>query len=134
MIAKHRRIRPWRAVAYFLLAAGGIIIWIDPTRNVAQIPDSVRWVWSSFIAIGSLVSMLGAIKDWWVCEFAALPLVSVGFTGMVWVVVAGGGTTGRLAFACWIASIVVQLARRWVGLLKFTSTLKQAKRKRGRHA
>lgn len=134
MLARHRKLRPWRATAYFLLAAGGIIIWIDPTRNVAPLPVAIRWVWASFIVVGGLISMLGAIKDWWICEFAALPLVSVGFTSLIWVSVAGGGTTGRLAFSCWIAAIIVQLVRRWLGLLKFANTLRRAKRKGGPHA
>lgn len=131
MLARHRKIRPWRAVAYFLLALGGLIIWWDPTRNVEPVPVLVRWVWASFIVAGGLGAALAAVRDKWLFEFAALPLIIVGFTVMVLVLVAGGGSTGRLAFACWLASIVVQTARRWIGLWLFNRQLRKAERKGG---
>lgn len=131
MLARHRKIRPWRAVAYFLMAAGGLIIWIDPTRNMAEVPFLVRWVWTGFIVVGGLVAMLGAITDKWLYEFMALPLVIVGFSAMTLVLVAGGGTTGRLAFACWLLSIIVQIGRRYGGLWLFSKALRRAKREQG---
>lgn len=129
MLARHRRIRPWRALAYLLLAAGGIIIWTDPFRQMADVPFLLRWVWTGFIVVGGLGSMLGALTDKWLYEFGSLPLTVVGFSGMVFVLVAGGGSTARLAFACWLASIVVQTARRWGGLWRFTSALRRTRRK-----
>src|SRR5215207_1277021 len=134
MLAHHRRIRPWRALAYLLLAAGGIIIWVDPTRQMVGVPFAVRWVWTGFLVVGGLVSMLGAITDRWFYEFAALPLLIGGFGAFVFVLVAGGGTTARLAFACWLASIVVQTARRWGGLWGFVTALRRAKREGKPHA
>ena len=134
MLARHRRIRPWRAFAYFLLAAGGLIIWVDPTRQMDGVPFLVRWVWTGFLVVGGLASMLGAITDHWRYEFAALPLLVVGFGGMVFVLVAGGGSTARLAFACWLASIVVQTLRRWGGLWKFANALRRARQKGEPHA
>jgi hypothetical protein len=135
MLAKHRKIRPWRAFAYFLLAAGGLIIWVDPFRQMEQdVPFLIRWVWTGFIAFGGLVSMLGAITDRWLLEFVALPLVIVGFGGMVFVLVAGGGNTARLAFACWLSYIVVQAMRRWGGLWRFSTALRRAKQDGGQHA
>lgn len=134
MLARHRRLRPWRAVAYLLLATGGIIIWVDPTRNVAPVPVSIRWVWASFIVVGGLLSAAGALLDRWLYEFVTLPLIVVGFSALVLVLSAGVGT-GRLAFAAWLASIVVQTARRWAGLWRFAGQLRRAVReKRRRHA
>jgi hypothetical protein len=134
MLARHRRVRPWRALAYLLLALGGIVIWVDPFRQMDGVPFVVRWVWTGFLVVGGLVSMLGAITDRWIYEFVALPLVVVGFGGMVFVLVAGGGSTARIAFACWLASIVVQTGRRYGALWKFSSALRKAKRNRGQHA
>lgn len=134
MLARHRRIRPWRACAYFLLAAGGVIIWTDPFRQMTEVPFLLRWVWTGFIVVGGLGSMLGALTDKWLYEFATLPLTVVGFSGMVFVLVAGGGSTARLAFACWLASIAVQTARRWGSLWRFTGALRRTKRKGGQHA
>ena len=127
MLARHRKIRPWRAAAYFLLALGGLIIWWDPTRNVEPVPWLVRWVWASFIVVGGLGAAYGAARDKWLYEFAALPLIVVGFGVMVLVLVAGDGSTGRLAFACWLGSVVVQAARRWVGLWRFNRQLRKAR-------
>jgi hypothetical protein len=129
MLARHRRIRPWRAFAYFLLALGGLIILWDPTRNVQPVPWAIRWIWSLSIILPALLSMVGALLDRWRYEFASLPLIAAGFSVLVWLLVAGGGQTGRLAFACWIASIVVQTARRWFSLWKFNNALRRAKRK-----
>ena len=129
MLARHRRIRPWRALAYFLQALGGIVIWIDPSRNVEPLPLGLRWVWGTFVVIGGLTAMLGAVRDKWLYEFAALPLVLVGFVAYIVVLCAGIGT-GRLAIACWLSSIVVLTALRWAGLWRFVSTLKRAKRRR----
>lgn len=131
MLARHRRIRPWRALAYFLLAAGGLIIWTDPFRQVSDVPFLIRWVWAGFIVFGGLGSMIGAITDRWIYEFIALPLVIVGFSGMAFVLVAGGGSTGRLAFACWLMSIVVQTGRRYGGLWQFNNALRRARREGG---
>lgn len=127
MLARHRRMRPWRAVAYLLLAAGGVIIWVNPTRNVEPLPALIQWVWASFIVIGGVLAALGAITDRWLYEFVALPLLSVGFGALVFVLAAGAGT-GRWAFAAWLASIVVQTLRRWGGLWKFVTALRRAER------
>lgn len=132
MLARHRRLRPWRAVAYLLLSAGGVIIWIDPSRNVEPLPWPIRWLWASFIVVGALVSALGALTDKWFYEFVALPLIVVGFLALVIVLCAGVGT-GRLAIAAWLASIVVQTARRWWGLWQFNRALRRAQRG-GTHA
>lgn len=129
MLARHRRIRPWRAAAYFLLALGGLIIWWDPTRNVQPVPWGIRWVWASFIVVGGLSAAYASIRDWWAHEFVALPLIIGGFSVMVVVLVAGGGSTGRLAFASWLGSIIVQAMWRWVGLWKFARQLRKARRK-----
>jgi hypothetical protein len=129
MLARHRRLRPWRAVAYFLLAAGGFIIWLDPSRNIEPLPASIRWVWASFIVVGGLVSAVGSIRDKWLYEFVALPLLVVGFGGLVIVLCAGAGT-GRWAFAAWLGSIVVQTLRRWAGLWRFVNALKRASTRR----
>lgn len=133
MLARHRRMRPWRAVAYFLLSLGGIVIWIDPSRNAAALPWVIRWVWASFIVVGGMLSAVGAVTDRWLYEFVALPLVIVGFTALV-IVLAGGAGTGRWAFAAWVASIVVQTARRWGGLWKFANALRRAQRGENRDA
>lgn len=127
MLARHRRLRPWRAAAYFLLALGGIVIWIDPTRNVEPVPGPVRWVWASFIVVGGSLSALGAMLDRWLYEFVALPLIIVGFGALVVVLSAGVGT-GRLAFAAWLASIVATAMRRWAQLWKFSGTLRRARK------
>lgn len=135
MLARHRKIRPWRAFAYLLLALGGLIIWLDPTRNMSDVPFLIRWVWSGFIVIGGLVAMVGAVTDRWLYEFVSLPLVIVGFSAMTFVLVAGGGSTGRWAFACWLLAIVVQTGRRYGGLWLFNNALRRAKREReGGHA
>jgi hypothetical protein len=127
MLARHRRIRPWRALAYFLLALGGLIIWVDPFRQMEGVDPWVRWVWTGFLVVGGLGSMAGAITDRWRYEFAALPLLVAGFGGLVIVLCAGGGSTARLALACWLASIAVQTGRRWGGLWLFNRQLRRAK-------
>lgn len=129
MLARHRRVRPWRALVYFLQALGGIVIWIDPSRNVEPLPTGLRWVWGSFVVVGGLGAMLGTVRDKWLYEFVALPMVSMGFVAYIVVLCAGVGT-GRLAIAAWLASIVVHDMHRWFGLWKFVSTLKRAKRRR----
>jgi hypothetical protein len=129
MLARHRRIRPWRALAYFLLALGGLVIWVDPFRQMEDIPFLVRWFWTGFLVVGGIGSAIGAVTDRWMAEFVSLPLVIVGFGGMVFVLIAGGGSTARWAFACWLGSIVVQTARRYGGLWRFAGALRRAKRK-----
>lgn len=130
MLGDHQKARRSRVPAYLLLSIGGLIIWIDPTRNVEPVPWGFRWVWASCIVVGGLVSMLGAIKDWWICEFGTLPLLGAGFALLVIVLAAGEGT-GRLAFAAWIAAIVWILAARWLSLLRFVRANKRAWRKSG---
>jgi hypothetical protein len=134
MLARHRRIRPWRAVAYLLLALGGIVIWVDPFRQMEGVPFGIRWVWTGFLVLGGTIAALGSITDRWMAEFVALPLVIVGFAGLVFVLVAGGGSTARLALACWLASIVVQTGRRYGGLWRFMNSLRRAQRKGGTDA
>lgn len=130
MLARHRRVRPWRAAAYFLLAAGGIVIWMDPFRQLDDVPFVLRWVWTGFVVVGGLGSMLGAITDEWIYEFVALPLVIVGFAGFAVVLGAGGGNTARWAFACWLTALIVDPpARRYVGLWKFVAALRRARRR-----
>lgn len=129
MLERHRRIRPWRAVAYFLLALGGLVIWVDPFRQMEGVDVFVRWVWTGLLVIGGLASAAGAVTDRWKYEFVTLPLVYTGFAALVVVLVAGGGSTARLALACWLASIVVQTARRWGQLWRFNSQLRKARRK-----
>lgn len=128
MLATHRRARRSRIPAYLLLALGGLVIWYDPTRNVEPVPALIRWVWASFIVFGGLVSCWGAIKDWWICEFATLPLLVVGFSALVAALVFGEGTTGRLAFACWLGSIVYTMARRWWQLLRWVRAQQRAQK------
>ena len=132
MLARHRRLRPWRAAAYLLLAAGGVVIWLDPTRNVQPVPWPIRWVWASFIVLGGLNAAYGAARDRWLHEFVSLPLLIGGFSVLTVLLVAGGGSTGRLAFACWVSAIVVQSCRRFVGLWRFNGQLRKAQRKNRR--
>jgi hypothetical protein len=129
MLARHRRLRPWRAVGYLLLAMGAIVIWWDPTRNVEPIPWPLRWVWASFIVLGGLSSAYGSLRDRWLHEFVSLPPLIGGFAVLVALLVGGGGATGRLAFACWVSFIVVQLSKRWLGLWRFNGQLRKARRK-----
>lgn len=129
MLARHHRLRPWRALAYLFLALGGIVIWWDPTRNVEPVPWPLRWVWASFIVLGGFSAAYGAARDRWLHEFTALPFLIGGFGVLVILLVGGGGSTGRLAFACWVFSIVVQLSRRWAGLWKFDTQLRKVRRK-----
>lgn len=127
MLEVHQKARMSRVPAYLLLALGGVILWIDPTRNVEPLPWPIRWVWATLIVGGSLCSMVGAVMDWWIAEFIALPVVMFAFFALVVVLVAGGGTTGRLAFAFWVAAIVLMLWRRWKGLWRFVKASKARK-------
>jgi hypothetical protein len=119
MLEAHRRARFSRVPAYLLLCLGGVVLWIDPTRNVEPIPWAIRWIWASLVVIPSAASMVGAIKDWWIAEFVSLPVVMAAFIAFVLVLVLGGGSTGRLTVAFWLGAIVVMLWRRWKGLWKF---------------
>lgn len=131
MLEQHHKIRPWRAVAYILLAWGGGILMVDPSRNVAPLPASIRWVWSTFIILGGLVSTYGAVRDRWVWEFISLPLLIAGFGGLVWILGNGSGT-GVLAFACFLGSIVATLGRRLYGLWLFSRAQRHLPKGKGR--
>lgn len=134
MLDSHRRRRPFRALAYLLLGTCGAILQYDPTRNVAPLPFSIRWVWSSFLVVGALVSMYGAVRDRWIGEFVGIPLLGSGLAALIWVLVSGGGSTGRLAFACIIGSVVVTLGARWYALWDFVLASRKRPRqgRRGR--
>jgi len=126
MLAEHRRIRPWRALAYVCILAAGIILVIDPTRNAQPLPVAIRWVWSSVLITGALLSSYGAMRDRWLGEFVGIPFLLGGIGGLIWILVSGGGTTARLAFACLLGSIVVTLWRRLWSLWKFVRAQRRA--------
>jgi len=123
--------RPYRAVFYGCLAACGIILLIDPTNQLDQAGE-VRWAWGGFMVVGALLSFYGVVRDHWRVEWYGLPLQGSALFGLVFVLIAGGGTTARLAFAFLVASGIPVLLHRFVRLYELAkATKKMVKKQKG---
>lgn len=116
MLDSHQRRRPFRATAYTCLGLGGAVLIYDPTRSLAGQTPLIRWVWGSFLVIGAMLSIYGVIRDRWLQEWIGIPLQASAMMGLVLVMIAGGGNTGRIAFSLFLASTVVVLTGRFLDL------------------
>lgn len=129
MLDSHRRRRPMRILAYTLLSAGSGILLADPTRSLEGQSLFTRWVWSAFLLAGSLLSIYGSWRDRYLAEFIGLPLLMTALLVFV-VLLAAGLTTGSLAFACILGSLVVVMTSRWLDLWRLTGASTRAERRR----
>lgn len=131
VLEANERGRPYRAVFYAFLAGAGFILLTDPTRQLGQ-AGSIRWVWSSFMIVGTLLSLMGVVRDRWRLEWYGLPLQMSSLAGLAYVLVAGGGTTGRLAVACFVLAPMPVLVHRFVVLYRlYGATKKMIEHDRG---
>jgi hypothetical protein len=124
VLEANERGRPYRAVFYALLAGAGAILLTDPTKQLGQ-AGSIRWIWSSFMIIGTLLSLAGVIRDRWRLEWYGLPLEISSLMGLAYVLVAGGGTTGRLAVTCFVLAPIPVIVHRFIVLYRLYSATKK---------
>jgi hypothetical protein len=129
MLDTHRRRRPLRVLAYTLLAAGAGVLLIDPTRSLQGQSVLTRWVWSAFLLAGTLTAIYGAVRDRYLAEFIGLPLLMTSLA--VFVVLLGAAhSTGSIAFAFFLASLIVVMHSRWLDLWRLVGASTRAERKR----
>lgn len=73
--------RPVRAVAFALLAVGGVaaLVWPPPAVRAATSPVyALAYLWAALLIVGGVTSALGAATDRWLGEFVGLwPLFAV---------------------------------------------------------
>lgn len=129
MLDSHRRRRPLRVLAYSLLAAGAGVLLADPTRSLQGQGIAIRWVWSGFLLAGTLLAIYGSIRDRHLGEFIGLPLLITALAVFV-VLLSAAHTTGSIAFAFIIASLVVVMTSRWLDLWRLIAASTRAERRR----
>lgn len=129
VLDSHRRRRPLRVLAYGLLAAGAGVLLVDPTRSLRGQSIQIRWVWSAFLLVGTLLAVYGSAWDRYIAEFIGLPLLMTALLVFV-VLLAAGHTTGSIAFGCFLASLLVVLHSRWLDLWKLLGASTRAERRR----
>lgn len=129
MLDSHHRRRPLRVLTYGFLAAGAGVLLIDPTRSLEGQSLQIRWVWSGFLLLGTLLSIYGSARDRYLVEFIGLPFLMTSLT--VFVVLLGvAHTTGSIAFGCFLLALVIVLQSRWLDLWRLTGASTRAERKR----
>lgn len=129
VLDSHRRRRPMRVLAYALLAGGATVLLIDPTRSLEGQSLFIRWVWSAFLLAGTLLAIYGALRDRYMAEFIGLPLLMTSLVVFVILMVAGM-TTCSIAFACFLAALVVIMTSRWLDLWRLVGATTRAERRR----
>lgn len=129
MLDSHRRRRPFRAVAYSILAVGNTVILTDPTRSFEDVPGQLRFFWNGTMLLGCLLAIYGAVRDRYLAEFIGMPLLLAGVLAFVAVLVASF-TSGSLAFACFLAFILVVLTSRSLDLFELVRSMRRAERRR----
>lgn len=129
MLDTHRRRRPLRVVAYSLLATGAGVLMVDPTRSLEGQAIWTRWVWSAFLLGGTLLAIYGSARDRYLAEFIGLPLLMTSLT--VFVILLGAAhTTGSIAFACFLGSLVIVMCSRWLDIWRLVGAATRAERRR----
>jgi hypothetical protein len=124
VLEANERGRPYRAAFYSLQSFGGVILMIDPTRQLGH-AGLVRWVWGGFMVVGTIISLVGVILDRWREEWSGLPLQVGALGGLIFVLIAGGGSTARLAFACFLAAPIAVIVHRFVALFQLSKASKK---------
>jgi hypothetical protein len=108
--------RPVRAVAFTLLAAGGVaaLVWPPPAVQAATSPAAaLAYVWAALLILGGACSALGAYTDRWLGEFVGLwPLIMV---FAVYGLSAFASSRGLVAVAggCVLTAVAALLLARW---------------------
>lgn len=125
----HRRRRPLRVLAYVLLAGGAGVLLADPTRSLQGQGIGIRFVWSGFLLAGTLLAIYGSARDRIMGEFIGLPLLMTALVAFV-VLLSARHTTGSIAFACFLASLIVVLYSRWKDLWRLLGASVRAERER----
>ncbi len=129
VLDSHHRRRPLRVMAYTLLAAGAGVLLIDPTRSLQGQSVQIRWVWSGFLLLGTLLSIYGSVRDRYLVEFIGLPFLMTSLS--VFVILLGvAHSTGSIAFGCFLLALVVVLHSRWLDLWRLVGASTRAERRR----
>lgn len=129
MLDSHRRRRPLRVLAYVLLATGAGVLLVDPTRSLQGQSVQIRWVWSAFLLLGALLAIYGSARDRYLAEFVGLPFLMTAL--LVFVILLGvAHTTGSIAFAFFLASLIVVMHSRWLDLWRLVTASTRAERRR----
>ena len=129
MLDSHRRRRPLRVLAYALLASGAGVLLADPTRSLAGQSVWTRWVWSTFLLVGTLLAIYGSWTDKYLAELVGLPALMTGLAVFV-ILLAVGHTTGSIAFACFLGALVVVMCSRLMDLWRLLGASTRAERRR----
>ena len=129
MLDTHRRRRPFRVLAYSLLAAGSTIILTDPTRSFQDVPGQLRFLWNGMLLAGCLLTVFGAWRDKYLFEFVGIPLVLSGIGAFVDVLVAARAS-GPWAFACFLSAIFVIVGSRGFDVWDLVNASHRAERNR----
>lgn len=129
VLDSHQRRRPLRVVAYVLLSAGAGVLMADPTQSIQAADQDLRTWWAGLLLAGALGGIYGAWTDKYFAEFVTLPLLMAGFGGFVAVLFARG-TSGPIAFGCFLLALVVIMFSRWMDLWLLTGLSTRAERKR----
>jgi len=116
VLDSHSRRRRLRAAFYGSLFAGGLVLVIDPTRQITLASPFIRFLWGGFLVVGGIFTIYGAIRDHWRPEWLGIPLQGSAMFAFVSILFAGG-TTGQIAIGLFLTSIVVALASRFLDLV-----------------
>jgi hypothetical protein len=65
--------RPWRALAYALMALAGVAALVWPAPAVRESSGAWVYAWSVLLVVGGGAAFVGVCSGWWLGEYAGLP-------------------------------------------------------------
>ena len=110
-----------RCFMYLGLAVAGIGGFVYPSDMVqSAVSTSTVFWWTGSMAISALLAFWGTARDYWLGEYAGLPLMIAVLTmyGVVTVQAATGTAPARVAYGILILSYACGLFARWLYLNK----------------
>jgi hypothetical protein len=115
------RHRPYRAVFYSFLTAGGAILASDPWQSLKALDDVVRYGWGGFLIFGGALTLYGTFRDRWKTEMQGDILLGFAILGLIWVLIAGSGSSSSIVVACLFSALLTAIVSRLVGLWKLAN-------------
>ena len=126
-LEKHR---PYRAVFYAFLLAGGLVLASDPWGSLEKVNNGVRYGWGGFLVFGGILTLYGTFRDYWKIELQGDILLGSSVAGLIVVLVAGGTCTGSTVVACLLASLLTAIVSRTRGLWRLANVNQRVERRR----
>jgi hypothetical protein len=76
MVRIQRARRVLRGISYASLSVAGVALTFAPTQSVKSSLGIVVYLWTVFLALGGLSSLIGTWTGRWIGEFAGLPMAA----------------------------------------------------------